>query len=310
MFDKILLPLDISEASEIVIPYASELAGKFGSELILYHARPSERENLEHLFTDYLDRLAETIKQNIKINAAKEVKVSIKIVIGAPEQSICELVNNNGIDLIIMASVSSSGLKIGKMLGSVVDHICHTVPIPVMLIRPRHAQLTGKRLLFNNILLPLDGSTLSKLALPVAEEVADGLKIPVMLFEMAALSYPSANGSYLNGSEYVKVNERDEQVIESNYAAADEAEESRVWAELMTVEKELKDKGILVDHRITSGLDAAKEIIQISKDLDADLIIMSTHGRSGLNRWMMGSVAEKVLRYGEVPLLLINARAA
>jgi nucleotide-binding universal stress UspA family protein len=209
-----------------------------------------------------------------------------------------------------MASVSSSGLKIGKTLGSVVDHICHTVPVPVMLIRPRRAQLTGKRLLFNNLLLPLDGSILSKLAVPVAEEVAVGLKIPVMLFEMALLPYPSETGSYLNGNEYVKVNERDEQVIESNYASANEAEESRVLAELMTVEEELKENGITVGHRITSGIDAAKEIIQISKDVDANLIVMSTHGRSGLNRWMMGSVAEKVLRYGDVPLLLVNARAA
>jgi nucleotide-binding universal stress UspA family protein len=310
MFDKILLPLDISETSEIVIPYASELAGKFGSELILYYVRPPEREDIEHLFMDYLNKLAETLKQNIKKTASKEVNVTIKIAVGAPEQSICELVNNNRIDLIVMASVSSSGLKIGKTLGSVVDHICHTVPIPVMLIRPRRAQLTGKRLLFNNLLLPVDGSSLSKLALPVAAEVAGGLKIPVTLFEMALLPYPSATGSYFNGSEYVKVSEQDEQVIESNYAAANEAEESRVLAELMTVEKELKDKGILADHRITSGIDAAKEIIHICKDLDTDLIVMSTHGRSGVNRWMMGSVAEKVLRYGEVPLLLVNDRAA
>ena len=269
MFEKILLPLDLSEASEIVVPYASELAGKFGSELILYHVRPPEREDLEHLFMDYLNRQAETIKQNIKKNASKEVNVTIKIAAGAPEQNICELINSNKIDLVIMASVSSSGLKIGKTLGSVVDHICHTVPVPVMLIRPRRAQLTGKRLLFNNLLLPLDGSILSKLAVPVAE-----------------------------------------QVIESNYASANEAEESRVLAELMTVEEELKENGITVGHRITSGIDAAKEIIQISKDVDANLIVMSTHGRSGLNRWMMGSVAEKVLRYGDVPLLLVNARAA
>jgi nucleotide-binding universal stress UspA family protein len=281
MFEKILLPLDISEASEIVVPYASELAGKFDSELILYYVRPPEREDLEHLFTDYLNRLAETIKQNIKKTASKEAKVTIKIAAGTPEQNICELINSNKIDLVIMASVSSSGLKIGKMLGSVVDHICHTVPIPVMLIRPRRAQLTGKRLLFNNLLLPLDGSILSKLALPAAEEVAGGLKIPVTLFEMALLPYPSETGSYFTGSEYVKVNERDEQVIESNYAEANEAEETRVLAELTSVEKELKAKGILVDHRITSGIDAAKEIIQISKDIDADLIVMSTHGRSG-----------------------------
>ena len=146
--------------------------------------------------------------------------------------------------------------------------------------------------------------------MPVAEGVAGGFKKPVTLFEMALLPYPSATGSSFTGGEYVRVGERDEQVIESNYAAANEAEESRILAELITVVKELKDKGIMVDHRITSGVDAAKEIIQISKEIDADLIVMSTHGRSGVNRWMMGSVAEKVLRYGEVPLLLVNVRTA
>ena len=58
---------------------------------------------------DYLNRLAEAVKQNIKKTASKDVKVTIKIAVGASEQSICELVNNNRIDLLIMASVSSSG---------------------------------------------------------------------------------------------------------------------------------------------------------------------------------------------------------
>jgi len=64
-----------------------------------------------------------------------------------------------------------------------------------------------------------------------------------------------------------------------------------------------------VDHKITSGIDAAKEIIDISKGAGADLLVMSTHGRSGLDRWLLGSVTEKVLRYGTIPLLIVNARA-
>ena len=218
------------------------------------------------------------------------------------------MVNKNKIDLIIMPSVSASGLKIGKVLGSVTDHVCHTVPIPILLIKPQQAQLTMKQKLFNNILIPLDGSELSKLSIPVGEEVAVKLKIPIMLFEMVPMAYPSTNSSYMYMSDYVKINNRDEQVIESNYAKANEAEESRALAELFAIERELRAEGLSVDHRITSGIDAAKEIMQISKEQSIDLIIMSTHGRSGLNRWMMGSVAEKVLRYGEVPLMLVNAR--
>jgi len=309
MFEKILLPLDLSEASEIVVPYAEELAGKLGSEIILYYVRAQGHEELEHFFLNYLDSLAENIKQRVRKKSAKEIKVTTEVATGEPSQNICELVSKNKIDLIIMASVSAAGLKIGKMLGSVTDHVCHTVPIPVLLVRPQRAQLTTKRNLFNKILIPLDGSELSKRALTVGQEAAAQLNIPIVLFEMATMVYPSRGTPYINGTDYIKVNELDEQVIEYNYAKMNQAEERGVLAELISIEKKLRDKGLTVDYRITSGIDAAKEIIQISKEVGTDLIIMSTHGRSGLNRWLMGSVAEKVLRYGEVPLLLINARA-
>jgi nucleotide-binding universal stress UspA family protein len=309
MFDRILLPLDISEMPEIVIPYAEELAGKFASEIILYYVRAKDHAEVKNLTLDYLDRAAETIKQHVRNNEKKEITITTITAEGEPAQSICELVNKNKIDLIIMSSVSASGLKIGKVLGSVTDHVCHTVPIPILLIKPQYAQLTMKQKLFNNILIPLDSSELSKLSLPVGEEIAVKLKIPIMLFEMALLGYPSANSSYMYGSDYVKINDRDEQVIEENYAKANEAEESRVQAELFAIERELRDKGLLVDNKITSGIDAAKEIIHISKEVGTDMVIMSTRGRSGVKRWLMGSVAEKVMRYGEVPVMLVNAGA-
>jgi len=309
MFERILLPLDVSELPEIVIPYAQELATKFASEIILYYVRAKDHEELKNLTLGYLDRVAENIKQHIPNNENKAITIITKIAEGEPAQSICELVNNNKIDLIIMPSVGASGLKIGKMLGSVTDHVCHTVPIPILLIKPQHAQLTRKEKLFNNILIPLDGSELSKLSLPIGEEIAARLKIPIILFEMALIDYPSANSSYMYGSEYVKTNDRNEQVIESNYAQANEGETSRIQADLNAIEKGLKEKGLSADHTITAGIDAAKEILQISKERGIDLIVMSTHGRSGVNRWLFGSVAEKVLRYGDVPLLLINARA-
>ena len=310
MFERILLPLDISEMPEIVVPYAEELAGKFASEIILYYVRAKDHKELKNLTLDYLDRVAETIKQHIRNKEKKEITITTKVAEGEPAQSICELVDKNKINLIIMPSVSASGLKIGKILGSVADHVCHTVPIPILLIKPQHAQLTTKLKLFNNILIPLDGSELSKLSLPVGEEVAAGLKVPIMLFEMVLMTYPSASSSSTNWTDYVKINDRDEQVIESNYAQANEAEESRVRAELIAIERELREKRVSVDHRISSGIDAAKEIAQISKEVGIDLVVISTHGRSGLDRWVMGSVAEKVLRYGETPVLLVNARAS
>jgi len=79
MFEKILLPLDGSELSEIIIPYGEELASKFGSELILYHARAQGYDELEHVHQAYLDRLAETIEQNIMKSGSRRAKIKIKI---------------------------------------------------------------------------------------------------------------------------------------------------------------------------------------------------------------------------------------
>jgi len=281
MFERILLPLDGSEIAEKALPYGEELAGRLGSELVLYHVHGTG-----HLQGDpkvYLDRLAKTIRKEIKANQPKraDIKVTTKVEAGEPIHNICNIVEKNKVDLIIMTAVSASGLNIGKMLGGVTDQICRIVPVPVMLIRPKNVQRAnaGDRLI-NRMLITLDGSELSKLALPMGEELAFKLNISVALFQMTRL---------LGGAQ--------------------EEDEKQVDDELMKIETEMQQKGIDATHRVTVGLDAANEIIEVSKTLGADLVVMSTHGRSGLGRWLVGSVAEKVLRYGETALLLVHARA-
>ncbi len=296
MFERILLPLDGSELSEMSLPYGEELARKLGSEIILYHVHGHEQSQQEHVHQIYLDRLAETVQRNVRKGKPKgtEVKVTTKVEAGKPTENICNLVDKNKVDLIIMTAVSASGLKIGKILGSVTDHICRTVPIPVMLIRPQSAKRTDKkRRLFNRILIPLDGSELSKLVLPVGEELATKLKVSATLFQMATMVrlYGSEPSVYLD------------------YKKLDENEKRRVNAEMIALEGELRERSLNVTHIVTSGSDAADEIIKVGKKINADLVVMSTHGQSGLVRWVFGSVAEKVLRHGEIPLLLVHARA-
>ncbi len=298
MFERILLPLDGSELAETAIPYAEELAGQLGSEIVLYHVYGREHQQQEHMHQAYLNRLAESVKSNIKKGQRKgaEVKVTTKVEAGEPAENICNLVDKNKVDLIIMTAVSTSGHKIGKMLGSVTDHLCRTVPIPVMLIRLQNAPRTGgKGRLINHLLLPQDGSELSKLALPVGEELASKLKASVTLFQMARKIVPFYDP--MGNSVYI------------NYTQFDEDEKKRVGDDMIALEKELKEKGLDVTNVVTSGFDAAGEIIDVCKRIGIDLVVMSTHGRSGLGRWVLGSVAEKMLRHGETPLLLVHARA-
>jgi nucleotide-binding universal stress UspA family protein len=298
VFERILLPLDGSELSEVAIPYGEELAARLGSELVLYHV--SEREPSQHMHKMYLDKLADSVRHTIneKLPKGKEVKVTTKVETGDPKANICNLVDSNKIDLIVMSAVSVSGLKVGKMLGSVTDHVCQLVPIPVLLIRPQNTTAgSPKTTLLNKMMITLDGSDLSKLALPVGEDMATALKMKVTLFRMANMVrfYDDGTGS----GEFAYI----------DYTKINQDEKARVSAKLAEIEKEVKSKGLDVDSIVISSYDAAGEIIEASKKNNIDLVVMSTHGQSGLGRWVFGSVAEKVLRHGETPLLLVHARA-
>jgi nucleotide-binding universal stress UspA family protein len=298
MFEKILLPLDGSELSELTIPYAEELAGKLGSEVILYHVHGHEHSNQEHMHLMYLERVAEIMQRNIKNDQPTHTDVKISTIVEAGEatENICNLVETNNIDLIIMTAVSTSGLKIGKMLGSVTDHVCQTVSIPVMLVRPQNLMPADRNLrLINHILIPLDGSELSKLALPAGEEFGAKLKVPITLFQMATTIklYNDVSGT----STYI------------DYTKVNDDEKKHAVSEMSILEQELKAQGLNVNIIVTPGSDAATEIIELCRKSGIDMVVMSTHGRSGLGRWVFGNVAEKILRHGETPLLLVHARA-
>jgi nucleotide-binding universal stress UspA family protein len=298
MFEKILLPLDGSELSEKAVPYAEELAARLGSEIILYHVYRREHHAQEHVHRMYLNRLAESVQNNIKKSrpGSAEVKVTTMVEAGETTQSICNLVDKNKIDLIIMTAVSTSGSKIGKTLGSVTDHICRTIPIPVMIVRLQNApRIGGKERLIDRLLIPLDGSDLSKQALPAAEELASRLEAGIILFQMANMILTYDNGT--EGEAYI------------DYAKFDDIEKKRVNAEMTALETDLKKRGLFATGVVTSGFDAASEIIEMCQKSDIDLIIMSTHGRSGVSRWVFGNIAEKVLRHGQTPVLLIKASA-
>jgi nucleotide-binding universal stress UspA family protein len=257
-----------------------------------------EHSEEEHPHQMYLDRLAEAVQSNVGKGQPKgaEVKVTTKVEAGEPPVNICNLVDKNKIDLIIMTAVSTTGLNAGKMLGSVTDHVCRTVPIPIMLIRPKSVKpIDEKRPLFNRMLIPLDGSEFSKIALPVGEELAAKLKVSTTLFQMANMIRPQVDA--MGEGAYI------------DYSKLDEDEKKRVTVEMIALEKELSEKGLDVTSDVTSGLDAAADIVELCKKLGVDLVVMSTHGRSGLGRLVLGNVAEIVLHQGETPLLLVHARA-
>ena len=293
MFKRVLLPLDGSAAAETAIPYAKELAAGLASELVLYHVPRREDEDRKRMHEVYLNSLAADVRKDL---AGNKITVEIEVEAGDPTESICRLVDHSKIDLLVMTAVSASGIRVGKMLGSVADQVCRTVPIPVMLVRPGNVVAIGqKQRLLNHMLIPVDGSELSKLALPVGEELASKLKLSITLFQMANMIRVLDDGT--GSTPFI------------DYTGLNEDEKNRVIAQMAELEKGIKEKGLDVNSVVTSGFDPAYEIMETGAKQNVDLVVMSTHGRTGLGRWVFGNVAEKVLRHGQAPLLLVHASA-
>ena len=136
---------------------------------------------------------------------------------------------------------------------------------------------------FQRILVPLDGSECAENVLPKVEKLATELKASLALLRIAiAHTFPGADPT------------------EAELKVVREAE-----GYLGRVEEGLKAKGFKVDSHVRYGNDA-EEILEHASQKDIDMIAMTTHGRSGVKRFLLGSVAEKVLRYSSKPIFLVR----
>lgn len=146
--------------------------------------------------------------------------------------------------------------------------------------------------MYNEIIVPLDGSELAEAALPHARSIANAFKSDITLISViepiTIYPQPGAIGPVLS----VAVNTQDEIDNATKYL--------KERAEYFSSED------INVRTIVKEG-DPASEICDLAEESNADLIIMSTHGRSGIKRWVYGSVADKVLRSADIPVLLVRA---
>ncbi len=143
---------------------------------------------------------------------------------------------------------------------------------------------------YKKILVPLDGSELAKRALDEAEKLANCFGSDIVLFEV--VPFMPIYGS----PELVTP------------LIVDEKQKEAAEKYLVNLSDELKKKGLKTTGVVRTGQQVAVEIIDFAKESGADLIVMCTHGRSGISRWVLGSVALKVLTRAETPILLIRSK--
>ncbi len=148
--------------------------------------------------------------------------------------------------------------------------------------------------MFKHILVPLDGSKLAEYALAAATELARRFDSQITLLRVADVPYLLTQAHNSSFSELI-----------TSLRGSELAEATRYLKEL---QEELNHQELNVHYIIAEGEPVAEQILERVRRTGADTIVMSTHGWGGLRRWVYGSVADRVLRQADVPVLLIRGR--
>jgi nucleotide-binding universal stress UspA family protein len=293
MYDKVLVPLDGSNAAEIVLPYAGEIAAKLGAEIVLMSVSEPTADARDNLYVSYLERIVKQFRKELKDQGVKkEVKVKREVLFGKPESEIIRYAEESDVSLITMASRGLSG-EGPWLLGHIAGKVLRATDKPVLLIRISvDSEALKERSLFKKILLPLDGSQVGEAAIPSAQSLAQSLGAELVLFQVIRLSALVASEGAAMSSDMIREEE--------------EYRRATAVAYLNGVEKGFKSKGVKTSIALASG-SPADQIIDYAEANAIDLIAMSTHGRSGIGRWVFGSVTDKVLHSGNTPVLTVRA---
>ena len=300
MYHRILVPLDTSELAEVALPYAEQMAGRLGSEITLMSVSHSAGEKEQRVFRSYIQETVAVTKERanryLEKPTGQDVKVESAILVGNPAEEIVDYAERENIDVIVMATHGRSG--IGRWaLGSVADKVLRATERPVVLIRAKGARSDMlKKGVFKRALVPLDGSKESEAVIPYIEELASMLGAEVTLLQVLAVVYHV----YISGDAPAQVPYTEEEMKPLKASAESYLEKAGSG---------LRGKGVTPKCQVRVGA-AGHEIIRLADEIGADIVAMSTHGRSGVGRLVFGSIAEKVVRTGNTPVLLVRTPGA
>jgi nucleotide-binding universal stress UspA family protein len=284
MWKKILVPLDGSDLAELALPYAEELATAFRSELILLYAGGASEQEYLHMHELYLEKMAVQTKKMVK-------RVSPVVVPGKPAEAIVKYTEKNDIRLIVMASHSRSGI-IPWVKGGIASKVIEGVGVPLLLVKDTKRRKPQEKHLISRILLPLDGSEAGEAAITRVKELKSRLEAEVILLEVVPLGRDVRT---IGGLDYILYPEPEIETFKN------EAKEylDKVYKRLKRGKGELKME-------IRTG-EVPKEILDYAKQKRVSLIAISSHGHSGMTKWVFGSTAQKIMQDSPIPVLVVKA---
>jgi len=299
MYSKLLIPLDGSETAEQVLPYARLLTSKFGRPVELF-AVTDIAEVLAYVSPDKTVAVFDMVQKGMQQSEIYLQKIAgtfhganLNCIVkkGRAGEVIIDQAVADPALLISMATHGRSGLN-RWMLGSVAEKVLRGSANPLLLIRAtEHAKTDGTASL-KSIIVPLDGSDLAESVLPMVSGIAKRLDLSVILFR--AYNTPYSLYSYGHGYYGVDLQQLMAGIKDD---VCDYLDKKAAEVRALGVDK--------VSCIAVEGV-SADEILRIGGATPECIIAMCSHGRSGITRWALGSVAETVVRHFDKPVLILR----
>ena len=302
MIERILVPLDGSSTAERALPHAGALARLFRARL--YLARVPETMVVpvmsgaiwvtEEIETRQATEQAEAYLADLKSRSdldgvTVETLTPPHPVAGGLLEAIAEI----DAHLVVMTSHGYSGFK-RFVFGSVADKLVAAAPASVYLVREPETPPGLPE--YRRVLVPLDGSAPSESALPTAASLARASGASLILTQIPTV--PGYVTSIPETAGWIPRYLREQATEATTYL---QAQAERLASGGLSVD---------VDVEVITAGSVADGILSAAQEHDADVILMSTHGRSGLGRWFFGSVADQVIRAAQRPVWLVRAGPA
>ena len=290
----ILVATDFSRPGKLVVPYAFKLALVLNLRLTILHVvkappgfeqwSPAARRSLQSLKTKALLELGRVVR----LANENGLMADHRLQVGIPEDSILEVAQSSDVALIAMGTHGKTGWD-RLRLGSVAESILRQAPCPVLTV---HASVTSRtsvnpsRLSLSRLLVATDFSSSSKAALRAAGVLAKRLNGQIVLVHAA-----DPSGS-----------------LQSGPLRVDEFSRKRYARQFQRIISASRADEVITDKVVITG-NPVEVIFDQAKHQKVDLIIVGTHGRRGMKRLMLGSVAEAVVRKAACPVFVVKAHA-
>ena len=295
-FRSILVPLDGSSLAEQAIPFAVEIAERARSKvkLVLVHhpllvMEPGPDYTKIELAMHKADReYLRSVTGRLRERLGRAL--SSAVLEGPVVQTLARYVRELGTDLVVMTTHGRGGIR-RAWLGSVTDQLIRTLEVPILVVRPSETE-TQEPLRVKEMLVPLDGSPLAEAVLDPAAALARIWDAEISLVQVVRPVILTSDPPLPFPTGY------------SDQATTMRRESARDY--IRDVAERLRETGVRASGVAVIGGGIAHTLLDLARPDRVGLMAVATHGRGGLRRLALGSVADKLVRAAEVPVLVVR----